>query len=188
MAGAQVDVYVKLTSGRVVPLKVLATDTIASLCTHVASADKSVPLARIALKYLDKCLDKSKTVAEYGIGKETILKVEVLASRELRVYVKLDSGRAVPFTIDSTRTVNQLKSAIEDAEDIAKNRQRLYLGSRELRSGLSTLEEVGVAQEAVLNLEVAAEAAAVASAAVTTPDRVPEIDDARQQVCIGNFV
>lgn len=185
MASAQVDVFVKLTSGKVVPLKVLATDTIASLCSAVSGADKSVPVSRISLKYTDKVLDKSKTVGDYGISKETILKVEVLPSRTVNVFVKTEEGKVVPLTLESTQTVRQLKAAVEEKEGVAAARQRLKLGGRELRSQLSSLEEAGVNQEAVITLEVEPAAAACAAVApVAAQTGLPEIIDARQQVGI----
>ena len=182
MASAQVDVFVKLSSGKVVPLKVLANDTIASLCAAVSGADASVPASRISLKYTDKVLDKSKTVGDYGISKETILKVEVLPSRTLNVFIKTEDGKVVPLALESTQTVAELKTAIEKKEGVEAARQKLKVGGRELRSQLASLEEAGVNQEAVISLEVESPLAASAAASVAPQTGLPKMSAARQQV------
>jgi hypothetical protein len=187
MASAQVDVFVKLLSGKVIPLKVLANDTIASLCTAISGADSSIPASRISLKYTDKVLDKSKTVGDYGISKETILKVELLPSRTLNIFIKSEDGKVLPITLESTQTVAQLKAAVEEKEGTEVAKQKLKLGSRELKSNLATLEEAGVNQEAVISLETKSPVS-VAEASVSPQLSLPEMSEQRQQDVLSNFV
>eukprot|EP00117_Sycon_ciliatum_P017077 scpid37354/ scgid5201/ Polyubiquitin; Ubiquitin; Ubiquitin-related len=183
----EIDVYIKLSSGKVVPLKVNAATTIASVCAKIRGHESSVPSARLALKYQGEILAKSKTVGKYGVCKETVLRVEILESKPLNIFVKLEeSSRVVPMKCESTNTVEELKNMINTAEGIAPRRQTLRVGSTVLSSPLSSLQECGVEDESVVKLEVSSEV--VATAVLPAKDATAaELNDEDKQDVLGSF-
>lgn len=178
----EMDVYIKLTTGRVVPLKVGPSTTVSKLCQELRGHETAIAPSRLALKYQGKLLDKSKTVGEYGVTKETVLRVEVLPSRTLNIFIKMANGKVVPLTIENTSTVSQLKDMINDKEDIPTNRQQLSVGDRKLSSGLASLEEAGIDNEAVVQLKVREPDAACISAAAATA--ATEMDESEKEVSV----
>lgn len=178
----RIDVYIKLSTGRVVPMMVGGSTTISSLCSQLSS-NEPVPSSRISLKYQGKVLDKCKTVGEYGVCKETVLRVEILESRMLNIFIKTEESRSIPLTVESTSTVAELKKLIHTKENIAPYRQTLKVGGRVLSSGPASLEESGVDNESVLKLTVASEAATPAS--VLPGKNNEELNDDEKQVGQG---
>lgn len=76
MATISVDVYVKLPTGRTTTLNLLPNSSVSAINKHVGK-EEGVPDDRVILKYQGKVLDRRKTVGQYGIRPETILKSEV---------------------------------------------------------------------------------------------------------------
>jgi Ubiquitin family len=74
--GKQIDVYVKLPSGRTSSFFLDESDLVKKVYQRIADEEKiSVDLVQI--KYTGKCINPSHTVGYVGICAETILKAEV---------------------------------------------------------------------------------------------------------------
>ena len=181
----ELDVYIKLTTGRVIPLKVNSSTTIASVCAQLRGHESSVPSARVGLKYQGKVLNKSKTVGEYGVCKETVLRVEIIPSRALNIFIKVESekagSRSIPLAVESTTTVTELKDKIKLLEDVDPCRQTIKHGSRVLSTGLLSLDEFGVDDESVLTLTVGSVAAS-SSSSVLPKKGNEELNEDEKQV------
>lgn len=73
---ANIDVYVKLPSGKAISAQHHQCDTVRQVAAFVAKGE-GVPESRVRLKYQGKTLDKTKTLGYLGVCAETILKGEV---------------------------------------------------------------------------------------------------------------
>ena len=80
-----VDVYVKLPSGRTSTIQLRPSERISNINCHVAK-EEGVPDERVILKYQGKVLDRQKTVGQYGVRPETILKGEVCAKNTIPIF------------------------------------------------------------------------------------------------------
>lgn len=76
MATNGVDVYVKLPTGRTTSVSLAPSSAVREISRHVGR-EEGVPGDRVILKYQGKALSGHKTVGQYGIRPETILKAEV---------------------------------------------------------------------------------------------------------------
>eukprot|EP00918_Siedleckia_nematoides_P075598 GHVU01165490.1.p1 GENE.GHVU01165490.1~~GHVU01165490.1.p1 ORF type:complete len:495 (+),score=68.54 GHVU01165490.1:193-1677(+) len=178
------DVYVKLPSGRTTSVTLSPTDTIQTVCEHVAT-EEGVPANLVVLKYTGKVLKKDKTLGYLGVCQETILKAEVISVKDVCIYIKKSSGETKQVTLKNVSTVTDLKSKIADDCDIPTHKQKIKHSNVTLTDGKQTLLEVGLSNEGVINLEELPDRAPE-TAAAAEPDK-PDLDDDQKDAILNSF-
>ncbi|XP_072179794.1 uncharacterized protein [Diadema setosum] len=132
MSTQTVDVHIKLTSGRTVHFPVPQETTIAELCQKAAAEEKT-PAEEVTLKFDGKTLKRSKTVRDYGIREETVLKVKMIAKQTLQVHLKLPDNEVVSFAIDNTSLLSEIKDKlVQEKPDVQQKLITFKMGDMEL--------------------------------------------------------
>ncbi|XP_005103641.2 uncharacterized protein LOC101862815 [Aplysia californica] len=144
MASNGIDVYVKMPSGRSAQYDVRNTLKISGLCELVAK-DEGVDACRVRLKYQGKTLDGNKTVGQYGVRVETILKAEILVPKNVDLVVELlDERWSKEIVISNLEPVSALFDIISEELDEERNKLQLQIAGKNLPFSSSSLMEVGV--------------------------------------------
>ncbi|XP_061173269.1 uncharacterized protein LOC133182435 [Saccostrea echinata] len=177
MAGNAVDVYVKLPTGRTTTLNLLPGSRISEINKHVGR-EEGVPDDRVILKYQGKILDGRKTVGQYGVRAETILKAEVVIPRTIQVYVKLPDGRSVPVTVQTTDLVASISSALSESEDVDGSSFKYQLSGGRALTEDQPLFSQGVGEESTIEAKEKPKASNYDPFVKNTEEASEEIKDA----------
>ncbi|XP_062610878.1 uncharacterized protein LOC134272693 [Saccostrea cucullata] len=177
MAGNFVEVYVKLPTGRTTTLNLLPGSRISEINQHVGR-EEGVPDDRVLLKYQGKILDRKKTVGQYGVRAETILKAEVVIPRTINVYVKLPDGRSVPVTVQTTDLVASISSALSESEDVDVSSFKYQLSGGRVLTEDQPLFSQGVGEESTIETKEKPKATNKNPSSEKTEEPSEEIKDA----------
>ncbi|XP_048736687.2 uncharacterized protein LOC125651889 [Ostrea edulis] len=173
MATISVDVYVKLPTGRTTTLNLLPNSSVSAINKHVGK-EEGVPDDRVILKYQGKVLDRRKTVGQYGIRPETILKSEVVVPRTIQIYVKLPDGRNVPVSVQTTNSVASISSVLAETEDVETSSYKYQLSGGRALTEDQPLFAQGVAEESTIEAKVKAK--------MTNLDKSERTEEASEEV------
>ncbi|KAK3096867.1 hypothetical protein FSP39_004148 [Pinctada imbricata] len=170
---ALVDIYVKLPSGRTSTIQLYPTAQISQINKHVAT-EEGVPDDRVILKYQGKVLDRNKTVGQYGVRPETILKGEVIFPKDITVYVKLPDGRSVPVQTQNVSNISSIKSFLESTEGLEGSKHCVKVSDVRVNKESQPLFSIGVQEESILQLCVKEDSASSRPSENTVEQEAPE--------------
>ncbi|XP_072179795.1 uncharacterized protein [Diadema setosum] len=132
MPSSTVDVSIKLTSGRTAKFPVPYGTTVAELCQKAAAEEKA-PAEEVTLRFDGKTLKRSKTVRDYGIRVETVLKVKMIVKQTLQMNLKLPKDEVVSFSIYNTSLLSEIKNKLlQEKPDMHQNLIVFKIGQMEL--------------------------------------------------------
>jgi hypothetical protein len=111
-------------------------------------ASQSIPVAEQVLHFGEEALDDSKSLEEYGISHDDTLSLD-----RMRIYVKKWEGiNFPPINVDPTFSVERVKQAIAENEDIPIDEQVLRFEEEHLNDP-RRLHGYGIAHEDTLLLD-----------------------------------
>ncbi|XP_077978997.1 uncharacterized protein LOC144434420 [Glandiceps talaboti] len=180
MASPMADVYVKLTTGRVISFDMLPSKTVEEIYQKVAE-EEGVSNNRIVIRYTGKVVKRQCTIGYLGICKETILKSQVLTVRSMEILIKTEKGPTIPLAVNNLTTLSEVKDRIQAQEGIAPHKQMLQLSGTTLKPDLETLGNLEVTNEAVLKLTVKEEVEN------NTEPENDQLDEETRQELLDNF-
>jgi hypothetical protein len=107
------DVYIKLTSGRTYHMSVPGYETVHTVCEKVA-VEEGVSPRCLRLKYTGKILKKEHSMSYLGVRPETILKVDVIQEKSLSIQVECPSDVTISLTIQNVSTLQEILERVLD--------------------------------------------------------------------------
>ncbi|CAL1545049.1 unnamed protein product [Lymnaea stagnalis] len=147
------EIFVKLPSGRNARYEVLPSQKLQELCNSIAAEEK-VKSSQVTLKFQGKLLDNDKTVAEYGIRVETILKAEILFPEILDMVVNLPGGRIDEIVISNLEPVSSLYQIVADKIPITWTKIKLKVEGRQIGFSSTPLCKAGLARGIIISAEI----------------------------------
>ncbi|XP_046581088.1 uncharacterized protein LOC124288578 [Haliotis rubra] len=150
-AKRDLDVYVKLPTGRNSQYYLEPTATIRTVCERVAR-EEQVAEELVRIKYQGKILNKSLSLAYLGVRAETILKAEIVTPQLLNLVVQFPDGRTEEYAMQNTKSFRHLQDKIAEAECASLANVVLKSEGRQL-AGVS-LMDVGVRDGSVICVEI----------------------------------
>jgi len=140
-------IFVKYFTGKTIKLEVESLDTIEYVKSFI-ELKEGIPRDIQHLTFDGEELENSRTLADCNILDESIL--HLCIPYRMKIFVSF-AGKTIPLEVDSTDTIKNIKSKIQNKEGIPSEKQHLIFNGKQLEDGY-TLSYYNIKKYSILNL------------------------------------
>ncbi|PWA34622.1 hypothetical protein CTI12_AA258120 [Artemisia annua] len=144
-------ITVDTISGKRIPLDVDWRHTVKELKALIQDKEGIHPDQQ-TMVYAGHKLEEGIILSRYSVQNESTIRLVDDTVTRLQIYVLIvDTGKTVHLEVESSDTINNVKTMIQDKEDIPVNKQILFLPQKQLEDN-STLSDYCIWNESTIHL------------------------------------